>query len=94
MTSVATIPNVSMSPNNVVAIRNIVVGQKSFIAKIIIKNNGVWHTNLATPNMLLGAWVPKVEPDNLMVIINPLVGMLDVSIEVQILSVNMKDCGK
>jgi hypothetical protein len=83
-----------MSPNNVVAIRNIVVGQKSFIAKIIIKNNGVWHTNLATPNMLLGAWVPKVEPDNLMVIINPLVGMLDVSIEVQILSVNMKDCGK
>jgi len=83
-----------MSPNNVVAIQNIVVGQKSFIAKIIIKNNGVWHTNLATPNMLLGAWVPKVEPDNLMVITNPLVGMLDVSIEVQILSVNMKDCGK
>lgn len=82
-----------MSPNNVVAIWNIVASQKSFIAKIITKNNGVWHTNLATPNMLLGAWVPKVEQDNLMVITNPLVG-LDVSIEVQILSVNMKDCGK
>jgi hypothetical protein len=64
-----------MSPNNVVAIRNIVASQKSFIAKIITKNNGVWHTNLATPNMLLGAWVPKVELDNLMVIINPLVGV-------------------
>jgi len=44
-----------MSPNNVVAIQNIMAGQKSFIAKIIVKNNGVWHTNLATPNTLLGA---------------------------------------
>jgi hypothetical protein len=58
-----------------------------------VENNDVWHTNLAAPNTLLGAWVPKMELDNLVVVIDPLLG-LDVSIKVWIMLVNRKDCGK
>jgi hypothetical protein len=43
-----------MPSHNVVAIQNIVVGWKSCIAKVVVENNGVWHTNLITPNTLLG----------------------------------------
>jgi hypothetical protein len=82
-----------MSPQNIVAIQNITTSRKLGIAKVIVENNGVWHTNLAAPNTLLGAWVLEVESNNLMVVTNPLLG-LDMSIEVWTVLVNMKDCGK
>ncbi len=58
-----------------------------------MENNGVWYTNLVAPNTLFGAWVPKLELENLVVVIDPLLG-LDVSIEVHNMSVNTKDCGR
>jgi len=78
----------------VATIQNIATGQKSGIAKVIVKNNGVWHTNLATsPNTLLGAWVLEMESQNLMVATNPLLG-LDASIKVWIVLINIKDYGR
>jgi hypothetical protein len=44
---------------------------------------------MVAPNTLLGVEVPQVEPKNLVVIIDTLLG-LDASIEVQIVLVNMK----
>jgi hypothetical protein len=77
----------------VVAIQNTIAGWKLGIAKVIVKNNGVWHTNLVVPITLLGVKVPKMELDNLVVIIDPLLG-LDASIEVQTMSINTKDYGR
>jgi hypothetical protein len=82
-----------MPSHNVATIRNIVAGWKLGITKVVVEKNGVWHTNLVAPNTLLGAWVPKVEPNNLMVVTNFLL-RLDVSIEVRTVSFNMKDYGK
>jgi hypothetical protein len=79
-----------MPSQNVVAIRNIITGQKLGIAKVLVKNNDIWHTNLATPNTLLSDWVLEVELNNLVVITNSLLG-LDASIEVQTVSLNMKN---
>jgi hypothetical protein len=36
-------------------------GRKSSITKVVVENNGVWHTNLVAPNTLLGIWVLEVE---------------------------------
>ncbi len=41
----------------------------------------------------MSAWVPKVEPGNLMVVIDPLLG-LDVSIKVRTVLVNTKNYGR
>ncbi len=71
-------------------IRNTTIDQKLNITKVVMENDGVWHTNLTTPNILLGAWIIEVELENLMVITDPLLG-LDVSIEMRIVSINTKD---
>jgi hypothetical protein len=47
---------------------------------------------MVIPNTLLGAWILEEESNNLMVVTNPFLG-LDVSIEVWIMLVNMKDYG-
>jgi hypothetical protein len=82
-----------MPSHNVAVIQNITTNWKLNITKVVAENNGVWQINLATPNTLLGTWVLEVELDNLGGIIDPLL-RLDVSIEVQIVSINTKDCGK
>jgi hypothetical protein len=82
-----------MYSHNVVTIKNITVGWKLSITKVIVENNGVWHANLTAPNTLLGVWFLEVELDNLVVLIHPLLG-LDASIKAWIVLVNMKDYGR
>jgi hypothetical protein len=43
--------------HNVVASQNIIIDWEPSEANVVVKNNGVWHAILVTPNILLGVLV-------------------------------------
>ncbi len=53
--------NISPFLDNVAAKQNIVVSWIPRIMNVLMENNDVWYTIVATSNKLLGAFLPKVE---------------------------------